>query len=76
MWKPDGSWSADSVDLLQAVMEIGPDVDILEARVLHGSYRWDAPEGIDQTRGVAECACEIVARKRWPVELERGGRLR
>ncbi len=70
------SWSEESVDLLSAVTDLGPDVEILEARSLHGNYRWDAPPHIDQTLGVAESAIELVVRKRLPAEVERGGRLR
>lgn len=75
LWKVD-SWSEQSVDLVDAVKDLSNDVEILEARSLHGTYDWRAPNGLDQTLGAAECAIEIVARKRLPVELERGGRLR
>jgi predicted SAM-dependent methyltransferase len=75
LWKHE-SWCEDSVDLLTAIMDLGPDVEILEARTLHGSYVWEAPSGMDQTLGFGESACEVVVRKRLPDEVAKGGRLR
>ena len=70
------SWSECSVDLITAVLDLGFDVELLEARSLHASYDWRLPNGVDQTLGIGESGCEIVVRKRPPEEIQRGGRLR
>ena len=75
MFKQD-SWSEQSVDLVTAVLDLGPDVDLLLAHSLHGSFDWSLPTGLDQTLGIGESGIEIVARKRLPEEVAKGGRLR
>jgi SAM-dependent methyltransferase len=76
LWK-QSSWADESsVDLIPAILDLGPDVEILEARSLHTSYDWRLPSGLDQTLGIGESGCEVVVRKRMPDEVERGGRLR
>ena len=68
------SWSMRSVNVLSLVACLGPGYECLKIESLHHSYNWDATERIDQTGGNAECAIEIIIRKRLTVEGKRGGR--
>jgi SAM-dependent methyltransferase len=69
------SWCGASVNLLDLVRELGPAADIRKLEVIDETYRFELPR-FDQTlTPVAECAIEMVIRKRMPAELEAGGRL-
>ena len=74
MWKPK-SWSHASINVLELLQVLGPLADVLKVEQLHGTYRFGLPR-VDQTMSpVAESAIEFVVRKRFPIEVERGGRL-
>lgn len=69
------SWCPASVNVLELVRELGPAADIRKIEVIDETYRFDLPR-FDQTlTPVAECAIELVVRKRAAAELNRGGRL-
>lgn len=69
------SWCAASHNVLDVLRELGPHADIRKIEVIDETYRFDLPR-FDQTlTPIAECAIEIVVRKRTAEELERGGRL-
>lgn len=69
------SWCPASVNVLELVAMLGPAADIRKLEVIDEAYRFDLPR-FDQTlTPVAECAIEIIVRKRTPAELEQGGRL-
>jgi SAM-dependent methyltransferase len=69
------SWCPASINLLDLVRELGPAADIRKLEVIDEAYRFALPR-FDQTlTPVAECAIELVVRKRMAAELEAGGRL-
>jgi SAM-dependent methyltransferase len=69
------SWCDASMNLLDLVRELGPAADIRKLEVIDETYRFELPR-FDQTlTPLAECAIELVVRKRLPAELEAGGRL-
>lgn len=69
------SWAPASINILDLVRELAPLADIRKIEVIDETYRFDLPR-FDQTlTPVAECAIELVIRKRTAAELERGGRL-
>lgn len=69
------SWCSASINVLDLVRELGPAVDVRKLEVIDEAYRFDLPR-FDQTlTPVAECAIELVLRKRTAAELAAGGRL-
>ena len=69
------SWCPASVNVLELVASLGPGADVRKLEVIDEAYRYDLPR-FDQTlTPVAECAIELVIRKRTAAELEQGGRL-
>lgn len=69
------SWSPASINVLDLVGMLGPAADIRKLEIIDEAYRFDLPR-FDQTlTPVAECAIELVIRKRTAAELEQGGRL-
>ena len=69
------SWCPASVNVLDLLAGLGPAADIRKVEIIDETYRFDLPR-FDQTlTPVAECAIEIVVRKRTAAELDAGGRL-
>ncbi len=69
------SWSPASINLVDLLRTLGPAADVLKIELLHGTYRFGLPR-YDQTMSpVADCAIELIVRKRMPAEIEAGGRL-
>jgi SAM-dependent methyltransferase len=68
------SWSPRSINVLSLLQRLGPGLEVIKVESIHGSYDWQATERHDQTGGAAECAIEIVLRKRPSQELRDGGR--
>lgn len=69
------SWSPVSINLMEALQVLGAQADIRRIEVLSAGYRHGLPR-FDQTlTPVAECAIEVVIRKRLQVESIAGGRL-
>jgi SAM-dependent methyltransferase len=70
------SWSDKSVNSLELLMSLGEAADIRKIEVIDSAYRYDLPR-VDQTLSpVAECAIEMIVRKRTAGELKDGGRIR
>jgi SAM-dependent methyltransferase len=68
------SWSESSINLLDMIRELGSAVEVIKIEKLISTYRFDLP-CYDQTlTPVAECAVELVLRKRFFEEEETGGR--
>lgn len=71
----DRSWCPASRNVLDLLRELGPSADIRKVEVIDETYRFDLPR-FDQTlTPIAECAIEIVLRKRCADEVAQGGRL-
>jgi SAM-dependent methyltransferase len=69
------SWCPNSVNLLDLVRELGSAADVRKIEVIDEAHRFSIPR-FDQTlTPVAECAIEIIIRKRPYDEVEAGGRL-
>lgn len=74
IWK-SASWSAASINVLDLVKTLGPGAEMLKVELLNRGYRYGLPR-YDQTLSpTAECAIELVVRKREPSEVEASGRL-
>lgn len=69
------SWSPVSVNVMQLLATLASEIGVLKVEVLHGSHDWSTTQRSDQTLGAAECAIEIVLRKRTQEEVDDGGRL-
>jgi SAM-dependent methyltransferase len=69
-----GSWSRRSVNVLSMIQRLGGAVECVKVESIHGTYDWQADTRHDQTGGPAECAIEIILRKRTGAELTDGGR--
>lgn len=69
-----GSWSKRSVNVFGMLQQLGPIIETLKVESIHGTYNWQADTRHDQTGGPAECAIEIVLRKRPMQEIHNGGR--
>ena len=68
------SWCDRSLNILEMVQELGPDVEVVRIEQLSANYRFDLPR-FDQTlTPVAECGIELVIRKRTVDEIEARGR--
>jgi SAM-dependent methyltransferase len=75
VWKPR-SWSPRSVSVLALVGVLDPAPEVLQVALIEDGYDWTG-ERRDLTHlSPAECAIEIVLRKRTAAELLAGGRLR
>jgi SAM-dependent methyltransferase len=70
------SWSANSINLMDLLLRVGPELDVLRIERLDETYRWALPRYDQTLTPVAECGIEIVARKRIHEELEYGGVVR
>jgi SAM-dependent methyltransferase len=69
------SWCPKSIGVLDLLRSLGPGADIRKIEVVDDAYRFDLPR-FDQTLSpVAECAIEVIVRKRPQTEVDRGGRL-
>lgn len=69
------SWCESSNNVLELLRTLGPASDIRKIEVIDETFRFDLPR-FDQTlTPVAECAIEIVVRKRTQAEIDAGGRL-
>jgi SAM-dependent methyltransferase len=74
LWKAR-SWSPVSINLIDLAKTLGPAADIVRLETIDQAFRRDLPR-FDQTlTPVAECALELIVRKRTPSELAAGGRL-
>ncbi|HYD87716.1 MAG TPA: class I SAM-dependent methyltransferase [Vitreimonas sp.] len=69
------SWCPASVNVFELLRELGPAADVRKIEVIDETYRFELPR-FDQTlTPVAECAIEMIVRKRTARELDAGGRL-
>jgi SAM-dependent methyltransferase len=69
------SWSARSINVLDMVIALGPEVEVLRVEKLDATYNYDLPR-FDQTLSpVVESAIECVLRRRPEAEIAAGGRL-
>lgn len=69
------SWCAASINIIDLVQTLGGEADIRRLEVVDEAYRFDLPRYDQTLTPVAECAIELVIRKRTRQEVERGGRL-
>jgi SAM-dependent methyltransferase len=69
------SWSPKSINALDLAKSLGAAADIRKLEVIDGTYRYNLPR-LDQTLApVAECAIEMIIRKRSTAEIGHGGRV-
>lgn len=69
------SWCPASRNVLDLVRALGPAADVRKLEVIDDGYRHDLPR-FDQTlTPVAECALELIIRKRTAAEVQAGGRM-
>jgi SAM-dependent methyltransferase len=69
------SWSGASINVIDLILVLGPYADVKKIEVIDESYRFDLPR-FDQTlTPIAECAIEVIVRKRPQMEVDAGGRL-
>ena len=68
------SWSDRSINVLELLLELGPDADPVKVELLASTYRFRLPRYDQSQTPIAECGIEFVVRKRTAAELERGGR--
>ena len=69
------SWCPVSINVLELVQRLGAAADVRKIELIDDGFRQNLPR-FDQTlTPVAECAIELVVRKRTVAELEAGGRL-
>lgn len=67
------SWSKNSLNLLDIIRDLGPEVELLKIEQLSASYRFELPR-FDQTlTPIGECGIECIIRKRPQSEIEAGG---
>ena len=74
LWKPK-SWSPQSINVVDLVQSLGPVADVRRIEVVDSTFRFDLPRFDQTVAPVAECAIEIIIRKRYPAEIASGGRL-
>jgi SAM-dependent methyltransferase len=68
------SWSPRSINLLSLLQGLAPAAAIEGIQLIDGTYRYSLPR-FDQTlTPIAECAIEMVVRKRTSEEIDRRGR--
>ena len=68
------SWSPCSINLLELVGQLGPQVDVRRIEVIDFGYRYGLPRYDQTLTPVAEAAIEFVIRKRLVAEVALGGR--
>lgn len=69
------TWSPRHINLFEMLARLEDRVQVIKVELIDQAYRYKLPR-VDQCRSpVAECAIEIVLRKRPAAERERGGRL-
>lgn len=69
------SWCPASVNVFDLLRVLGPSADVRKLELVDETFRFDLPR-FDQTlTPVAECAIEIIVRKRLDIEIAEGGRL-
>ncbi|WP_426029398.1 class I SAM-dependent methyltransferase [Caulobacter sp. DWP3-1-3b2] len=69
------SWSPASINVMELLSTLGPHADIRKIELIDQTYRFDLPRFDQTVAPVAECAIELIIRKRPQSELDRGGRL-
>ena len=70
------SWSGSSINVIEFIRVLGEQADVRKLEVVDSAYRFELPR-FDQTLSpVAECAIEIVVRKRPLDEVAAGGRIK
>jgi len=75
IWK-ERSWSDRSLNIVDLIRGLGPQVDVVKVEQLLSTYRFALPR-YDQTLSpVGECGIEIILRKRPADEVADGGRWR
>lgn len=68
------SWCPASINVLDVLRALGPFADVRKVEVVDEAYRFELPR-FDQTlTPVAECAIELIVRKREAAEVNAGGR--
>lgn len=73
VWKTR-SWSDRSINILDLIRGLGPQVDVIKIEQLTSTYRYSLPR-YDQTLSpVGECGIEIILRKRPSAEISALGR--
>lgn len=73
IWKKE-TWSKNSINVFDLVESLGEKVEVKSIALQDATYRYQLPR-YDQTRTpIAECAIEIILRKRSDSEMEFGGR--
>jgi SAM-dependent methyltransferase len=70
------SWSSRSLNLLDLLGELGPEVDIRRLIVIDATYRYELPRYDQTLTPIAESAIEFAIRKRAAAEVSAGGRVR
>jgi SAM-dependent methyltransferase len=70
------SWSPRSLGILSLLTLLEPAPELLKLELLHARYDWSGPRRDLTAESDAECAIEVVLRKRPTAELIAGGRLR
>lgn len=69
------SWSHRSLNVLELLRDLGPTAAVERVQLVDSTYRYSLPR-YDQTLApIAECAIEVIIRKRGEAELAAGGRL-
>ena len=68
------SWSEKSLNVLELLSQLGPEVEVLKVEQLSANYRFTLPRYDQTLTPIAECCIEIIVRKRTERELEHGGR--
>jgi SAM-dependent methyltransferase len=69
------SWSEKSINAIEFVQSLGGAADVRKVEVIDATYRYDLPR-VDQTLApIAECAIEMIVRKRTADEMAKGGRV-
>ncbi|MES2270203.1 MAG: methyltransferase domain-containing protein [Pseudomonadota bacterium] len=75
VWKAR-SWSERSINVIDMLRDLGPQIDVIKVEQLISTYRFKLPR-YDQTLSpVGECGIEIIMRKRTAQEVEDGGNWR
>lgn len=69
------SWSPASINVTDLLSSLGPRADIRKVELIDHTYRFDLPRFDQTVAPVAECAIELIIRKRPESELNDGGRL-
>ncbi len=69
------SWSDKSINMIDLLRSLGASADLRKLELIDAAFRYDLPR-VDQTLSpVAECAIEMIVRKRTPAELAECGRV-